>query len=51
MRYADNNLSAAVGYTGDYNCFSFGFPLETIEQEQLNNIIKQLTTLFNKSKE
>ena len=33
-RYAENNTSAAVAYSGKYKVCAFGFPLEVIENEK-----------------
>lgn len=33
-RYAENNSSAAVAYSGSYKTCCFGFPLEAIQQER-----------------
>jgi hypothetical protein len=33
-RYAENNLSAGVTYSGKYKTCVFGFPFETIQQEK-----------------
>jgi len=33
-RYAENNSSAAVAYSGTYKTCCFGFPLETIQLER-----------------
>jgi len=33
-RYAENNSSAAVAYSGIYKTCCFGFPLETIQLER-----------------
>lgn len=47
FRYSENNISAAVAYKGDYNCLVFGFPLETLtEQEQIDNIISDIVDFF-----
>jgi hypothetical protein len=34
LRYTENNMSAAVGYCGDYDVIVFGFPFETISDEK-----------------
>jgi len=33
-RYAENNSSAAVAYSGAYKTCCFGFPFETIQSEK-----------------
>ena len=38
MLYADGT-SAAVGYQGDYNAFTMGFPLECITSPEIRNTI------------
>jgi hypothetical protein len=33
-RYSENNISAAVAYSGNYKVCAFGFPFETIQSEK-----------------
>ncbi len=35
LRYAENNMSAAIAYAGDYRLVAFGFPFETILPEKM----------------
>lgn len=39
LRYAENNFSAAVGYKGDYGIVTFGFPFETILDENTRKVV------------
>ncbi len=46
-RYAENNLSAAVAYSGNYKICAFGFPLETIKSDKdRGNLIESVLTFF-----
>lgn len=43
MRYDTGNTSAAVAYSGEYKCVSFGFPLETItSQHQMDLLMREV---------
>jgi len=37
MRYSENNVSAAVGFLGNYHLLVCGFPFEALESEQQRN--------------
>jgi len=46
-RYAEDNLSAAVAYSGSYKICAFGFPLETIKSEkERGNLIESVLSFF-----
>jgi len=43
LRYAENNFSAGIAYSGDYKTVIFGFPFETIKLEsQRNRVMKSI---------
>ncbi|MFA7135035.1 MAG: xanthan lyase [Bacteroidales bacterium] len=47
MRYADNNISAAVAHKSNYNTVVLGFPIETIKQEnKIDQLIKLIISFF-----
>lgn len=49
MRYAENNLSAAVAYNGTYKTFVMGFPFESIATaEQREKLMKDIILFFAK---
>lgn len=49
MRYADNNISAAVAHKSNYNTVVLGFPIETIKQEtKIDQLIKSIISFFTK---
>jgi hypothetical protein len=37
MRYAENNMSAAVAFRGTYGVVSLGFPFETLVEQQMRD--------------
>ncbi|MDP4238714.1 MAG: xanthan lyase [Bacteroidota bacterium] len=45
-RYAENNLSAAVAYSGIYKTCSFGFPFETLQSEKDRDRLMESILLF-----
>ena len=45
-RYTENNISAAVAYSGKYKTCAFGFPFETIKSEKDRNKIMESVLLF-----
>jgi len=51
-RYTENNFSAGVAYDGKYKICSFGFPLETIENENdREKIFISILAFFENGKE
>ena len=47
LRYAENNVSAAIAYHGDYHVVAFGFPFETIlTQEDRNRVMRAVLCLL-----
>ncbi|MBN1409103.1 MAG: N-acetylmuramoyl-L-alanine amidase, partial [Calditrichaceae bacterium] len=43
LRYAENNFSAGIAYSGDYKTVIFGFPFEAIKLEsQRNRVMKSI---------
>ncbi len=50
MRYPQTSISAAVAYAGnDYKIVSFGFPIETLkEQNQIDRLIEQVIYFFDR---
>ena len=49
FRYADNNISAGVAYSGTYKTVALGFPLETLKtEEELDSLIKMVINFFDK---
>lgn len=49
MRYAENNLSAAVAYNGEYKTFVMGFPFESIEDAaQREMLMKEMIRFFER---
>lgn len=48
MRYAENNLSAAIAYEGTYKTFIMGFPFESIRHaEARRQLMQQILHFFN----
>jgi len=48
LRYSENNISAAVGFTGSYKVVVFGFPFETIEDSKVRSMVMQaIFAIFN----
>jgi hypothetical protein len=51
LRYSENNISAAVAYQGDYNAVIFGFPFETIlEQQNRDKVMQAIFNYFRSNK-
>jgi hypothetical protein len=49
MRYAQNNLSAAVAYKGNYRTYVMGVPFETIcSPDDRAQLMKQILDFFQK---
>ena len=46
FRYTENNMSAAVAYDGAYKIIIFGFPFETISNEESRNRIMRAVFKF-----
>ena len=47
FRYADNNISAATAFKGDYKVVALGFPIETLKtQEEIDSIINMIINFF-----
>jgi len=47
FRYADNNISAGVAYSGSYKSVVLGFPVETLKEEiQIFNLINSVILFF-----
>ncbi len=47
FRYADNNISAGVAYSGSYKSVVLGFPVETLKEEsQIINLINSVILFF-----
>ena len=47
-RYAENNLSAAVAFSGSYKICTFGFPFETIQSEKdRSNLMESVLSFFS----
>jgi hypothetical protein len=46
MRYAENGISAAVGYKGDASLVLFGFPLETLVQRADRDAVMKAAIRF-----
>jgi len=50
-RYAENNLSAAVAYSGKYKTCAFGFPFETLDSEKDRaKLMDSILTFFSSIK-
>ncbi|MFA6871406.1 MAG: xanthan lyase [Bacteroidaceae bacterium] len=50
MRYAVNNLSAAVAYRGAYHTVTMGFPFETIKEDTARDVLmQQIVSFFSSS--
>jgi len=50
-RYTENNLSAAVAYSGKYKTCAFGFPFETLESEKDRaGLMDSILTFFSSIK-
>lgn len=48
IRYAENNLSAGVAYSGDYKTCVLGFPFESIRTEaERDALMKAVLSFFN----
>ncbi|MFA7180528.1 MAG: hypothetical protein WC077_05185 [Bacteroidales bacterium] len=48
-RYADNNISSGVAYSGPYKSIVLGFPVESAKSESdLHNLINQIIEFFKK---
>lgn len=45
-RYSENNLSAAVAFSGDYKICAFGFPFETIQTDKERTKLMESILLF-----
>jgi len=43
MRYSENNMSAAVAFRGEYGVVSFGFPFETIVDQEMRDLVMKQT--------
>ena len=48
LRYSENNMSAAVGFKGDYNIVAFGFPFETILMQESRDKVMQAVLTYLK---
>jgi hypothetical protein len=46
LRYGESNISAAVGYLGNYHSLACGFPFESIENEQQRNDFMKMVLNF-----
>jgi len=46
MRYAENNISAGIGYRGKYKLVIFGFPFETIPDEKMRHRVMKGVLLY-----
>ena len=52
IRYAENNMSAAIAYTGNYGIVAMGFPFESIiEQSERDYIMDKILTHLLKQEE
>ncbi len=51
-RYAENNLSAGIAYSGIYKTCAFGFPFETIQSEKDRaKLMEEILTFFSTTTE
>ncbi len=51
LRYADNNISAAIAHKSTYNTVILGFPIETIkDQSSIDDLINSIINFFNKNR-
>ncbi len=49
FRYAENNISAGIAYSGSYNVVVFGFPFETILGDESRGLVmKAIFEFFKK---
>ena len=49
LRYAENHMSSAVAFSGEYKLINFGFPFETIlDEENRNTVMQKILEFFNK---
>jgi len=47
FRYADNNISAGVAFSGEYKIVTLGFPIETLRDEsQIDSIIEAIINFY-----
>ncbi|MCK4751158.1 MAG: hypothetical protein KAT15_29065, partial [Bacteroidales bacterium] len=46
IRYVENNMSAAVGFRGDYGIVALGFPFETIVDQSARDLIMRKTISY-----
>jgi hypothetical protein len=46
IRYAENNMSAAIAYEGDYRIVAMGFPFETISDQSVRDLVMRKTIAF-----
>lgn len=46
VRYSENNLSAAIAFSGKYKICAFGFPFETIQSEKERTKMMEAILLF-----
>ncbi len=46
IRYKENNMSAAVGFRGDYGIVALGFPFETIRDQSARDLIMRKTISY-----
>ncbi|MEN8229275.1 MAG: xanthan lyase [Bacteroidota bacterium] len=46
IRYTENNMSAAVGFRGDYGIVALGFPFETIRDQLARDLIMSKTITY-----
>ena len=52
MRYTENNLSAAVAWSGKYSAVTLGFPFESIKSEtSRDKLMSQVLKFFNLAKQ
>ena len=52
IRYAENNMSAAISYEGVYRIVAMGFPFETIsDQSERDLVMRKTLTYLLKQKE
>lgn len=50
FRYAENNISAGVAYSGAYKTVSLGFPIETLKsQTQIDELIAEVVRFFKQT--
>ena len=46
LRYGENNISAAVGYLGNYHSFVCGFPFESLQTDHQRNEFMKMALKF-----